>query len=321
MERIKDDLQQIADSLDEEAKAVDVMSSTIELITIDSANKTSSKTGDVEKGEAEQASFTKLMTIEERNLGKVSWKVYSYYIYAGGIGYVALLVFSLLSAQVAQIVAQFHLAAWGQRAADTPGGLSSNENLKELQRYAWLSCLTLIFITTRAIAFAEHRIGTSAKLHGDLLERILGAPIAFFDVTPMGRILNRFSSDMFTADEELSSTISALSNAGSQLLGSLAAVIGATKGIFLILMIPLVAVYVRIQTVFRRTNTAIARIESITRSPIYVDFSETLAGVQSIRAHKSQSHFIDVLEERVNSNSIAGESFSIYLLYNIVCLS
>jgi ABC-type multidrug transport system fused ATPase/permease subunit len=143
-------------------------------------------------------------------------------------------------------------------------------------------------------------------LHLQLLHAVLGAPIAFFDVTPLGRILNRFSSDMVVVDEDLSQTISQLVNSVFQCIGAVGAIAGATKGTFLILCVPIAYVYERIQRFFRKSNTAIARIESVSRSPIYADFSQTLTGVNSIRAYGQEARFIKHLEEQVDSNSIAG---------------
>lgn len=166
--------------------------------------------------------------------------------------------------------------------------------------------IAIVLITLRAIALANHRIGTSTNLHKDVLGRVFGAPIAFFDVTPLGRILNRFSSDMLTIDEELSQTISQLSNSLFQCLGAVCAVAAATLGTFLILMIPMGYWYFSIQKKFRKTNTAVARLEAVSRSPIYTDFSQALVGAQSIRAYQDQERFIRRLENCVDANSVAG---------------
>lgn len=120
--------------------------------------------------------------------------------------------------------------------------------------------------------------GTSSKLHKFLLDATLGAPIAFFDVTPIGRILNRFSSDMVVIDEELSQTISQLTNSLFSCIGAVGAIAGATKGTFLALCLPLIFLYERIQRYFRKSNTAIARNQSVSLSPIYADFSQALTG-------------------------------------------
>lgn len=121
-------------------------------------------------------------------------------------------------------------------------------------------------------------LGTSSKLHGNLLSAILAAPIAFFDVTPIGRVLNRFSSDMVVVDEELSQTITQLTNSLFSCIGAVGAIAGATKGTFLVLCVPLIFLYERIQRYFRKSNTAIARNQSVSLSPIYADFSQALTG-------------------------------------------
>ena len=85
--------------------------------------------------------------------------------------------------------AQFQLAAWGDLTAVRQAQghqLTSQENLDQLTTYAWISMLSVFFITVRAFAIANHRIGTSTQLHRDVLVRIMNAPIAFFDITPLG---------------------------------------------------------------------------------------------------------------------------------------
>lgn len=78
----------------------------------------------------------------------------------------------------------------------------------------------------------------------------------------------------------------------------------ATNGILAVLLIPLSFLYYDIQKTFRKTNTTIARIESITRSPIYADFSEILGGLGTIRAFKEERMFIKKLETAVNRNTV-----------------
>ena len=162
----------------------------------------------------------KLVSTEERNSGDVPWATYWYYIKAGGVWIFSFLLLALLCAQGAQIGkhptayycillhctywvinkyyfvyiqytvgAQFQLAAWGDLTAVRQAQghqLTSQENLDQLTTYAWISMLSVFFITVRAFAIANHRIGTSTQLHRDVLVRIMNAPIAFFDITPLG---------------------------------------------------------------------------------------------------------------------------------------
>lgn len=64
--------------------------------------------------------------------------------------------------------------------------MGSMTNVQYLNTYAWLTMLGVAAITVRAYVLANHRLGTSLKLHSRLLKRLLAAPVAFFDVTPIG---------------------------------------------------------------------------------------------------------------------------------------
>ena len=76
-----------------------------------------------------------------------------------------------------------------------------------LNVFALISIITLICYVIRSVLLANHRLGTSTKLHNGLLKGTLNSPISFFDTTPVGRILNRFSSDLLIIDEELSQVL------------------------------------------------------------------------------------------------------------------
>lgn len=151
-----------------------------------------------------------------------------------------------------------------------------------------------------------HRTNASETLHSGILKKVMYFPVAFFDVTPIGRIINRFSQDMATIDEDLASTLSQLISMVGSVLGSIGAIAGSTKGTFLILMVPLSILYRTFNQYFRKANTAIARIESVSRSPIYADFSQTLSGTTTIRAYHQNARFITTLEDYANVNTVPG---------------
>ena len=122
---------------------------------------------------------------------------------------------------------------------------------------------------------AQHRLKASQKLHDDLTDSILRAPIAFFDVTPIGRVLNRFAADMDKLDLELTQTISQGVNTIMQVLGAFGAIVAATKGTFLVALIPIGFLYYMIQKWFRKTSTELQRVTSVANSPIFAGESDS----------------------------------------------
>ena len=80
-----------------------------------------------------------------------------------------------------------------------------------------------------------------------MLQTVLFLPVSFFDTTPVGRIINRFSQDMATIDEDLVQSVSQAVGMGGGVLGALGAIAGSTQGTFLILCVPLGILYARFQ--------------------------------------------------------------------------
>ncbi len=68
------------------------------------------------------------------------------------------------------------------------------------------------------------------------------------------------------------------------LLNYFVAICISSKGVFLPVLVPLMWFYYRVSVYYRRTSTELQRLSSISRSPIYSHFSETLQGLSSIRA-------------------------------------
>jgi ATP-binding cassette subfamily C (CFTR/MRP) protein 1 len=76
-------------------------------------------------------------------------------------------------------------------------------------------------------------------------------------------------------------------------LGAIGAIVAATKGTFLVPLVPLGYIYFLVQRWFRKTSTELQRVTSVANSPIFADFSQTLSGTSSIRAYGVQAGFFE----------------------------
>ena len=157
-----------------------------------------------------------------------------------------------------------------------------------------------------------------------MLKNILRSPMSFFDTTPLGRILNRFSKDIYTIDEVIPRSIRSFLFTSLRVVSTLIVIIIATPT-FTIVIIPLTIFYLFVQVItyslirtillkidifcsqrfYVATSRQLKRLESITRSPIYSHFQESLLGASSIRAYRQQDRFMKESERRVDNNQIA----------------
>lgn len=196
---------------------------------------------------------------DELLAGSVKLSTYWMYLKDGGVHLYVIVVFLALGTVVSSIAGDYYLSEWGEAANDTNKksgySLSNSENITYLQNYAWRKC---IGIGTNALVFffgLRHSFRVGNKVHSTLLTTVLGATIAYFDTTPQGRIFTRFSNYLTEVDTTLIiNTLMTLTGLAA-LLGALGSIAYSTRGIFLILLIPLAYPYTRIYQSFTKTNT------------------------------------------------------------------
>ncbi|KAG9549242.1 ATP-binding cassette glutathione S-conjugate transporter, partial [Aureobasidium melanogenum] len=144
-------------------------------------------------------------------------------------------------------------------------------------------------------------IEASRKLHERMAYAIFRSPMTFFETTPAGRILNRFSSDIYRIDEVLARTFNMLFVNSARALFTLV-VISTSTPAFIALIVPLGGVYLYIQRYYLRTSRELKRLDSISRSPVYAHFQESLSGISTIRAYQQSKRFAMENEWRVDAN-------------------
>lgn len=163
--------------------------------------------------------------------------------YAKCIGYFISVLVVLLSfcSESIQIFSRIWLADW-----------SSHANVTKSQRdvflgvYGALGCGQGICILIGANILALGSYAASKQLHNSLLLNVLRCPMSFFETTPMGRIVNRFSKDINSIDEAIPRSLASFLNTFMSCVGTVF-VISYSTPIFMSVLLPLAALYILTQ--------------------------------------------------------------------------
>jgi ATP-binding cassette subfamily C (CFTR/MRP) protein 1 len=129
--------------------------------------------------------------------------------------------------------------------------------------------------------------------------RVLRAPMSFFDTTPVGRIINRFSRDVDTMDNNLSDSLRNFLALGGQIVAVF---------ILIIVYFPYFAVALAVITImfllsvqyYRRSARELKRYEATLRSHVFTRFGEAVAGIPTIRAYGLESQFTASVNKAVD---------------------
>ncbi|XP_013179394.1 PREDICTED: multidrug resistance-associated protein 7 [Papilio xuthus] len=152
-----------------------------------------------------------------------------------------------------------------------------------LEMYFVLAGLNLLFTVMRAFLFAYGGVKAAGRIHRILVNVIIRAKVKFFDVTPTGRIMNRFSSDTYTIDDSLPFILNILLAQVFALIGGVAVTVYGLPWLAVALL-PLALAYHHLQRRYRAASRQLKRLQSVALSPVYVHFNDTLEGLTVVRA-------------------------------------
>lgn len=144
----------------------------------------------------------------------------------------------------------------------------------------------------------------SRKLFGQLLKDVVRSPMAFFEQTPSGHLLNRFSKEMDAIDSVIPDKLKSLLGFLFSLLEIYVTILLVTP-IAIVAIIPLTVLYAGFQNFFVTTSCQLKRLETALRSPVYSNISETFHGGSVIRAYKAQQRFIWQNDSKVDQSQEA----------------
>ncbi|KAG8337592.1 Canalicular multispecific organic anion transporter 1 [Homalodisca vitripennis] len=245
----------------------------------------------------------RLIQEESSETGGVKLAVYLHFIKSAGIPMVLSVLFFQVLSQGLTVVSSFWLTDWTSDPSTSVDGVQVVERRNYyLGIYALLGVGQVVGAVLSSFSLTFSSVMACRRLHLSMLTRVIRAPMSFFDTTPTGRLVNRFSKDMDVIDNILPMTAYNAMIGFITVLGTLLVITKSTP-IFLAVIVPIALIYYFVQKIYVTTSRQLRRIEAVSRSPIYSHFSETVSGASSIRAYGSVSRFIHTLENRVDFNT------------------
>uniref|UniRef100_A0A8C7DPP1 Cystic fibrosis transmembrane conductance regulator n=1 Tax=Oncorhynchus kisutch TaxID=8019 RepID=A0A8C7DPP1_ONCKI len=260
---------------------------------------------------------------ESRSEGTIGVGLYVKYLKAGANILVLIGVVLLqFLAQAAYILQDWWLAYWAgeQEKLNVNGtvtvqnGVNVTEELSldlYLGIYAGLTGATLIFGFARSLLMFNVLVKAAQSLHNRMFNSILRTPVRFFDINPIGRVLNRFSKDIGQLDAALPWTFVDFIQIFLQIIGVVAVAASVIPWI-LIPLVPLVIVFLFLRRYFLQTSRDVKRLESTTRSPVFSHLSSSLQGLWTIRAFRAEERFQNTFDTYQDLHS--GESWFLFLV-------
>uniref|UniRef100_A0AAQ6AGQ7 Multidrug resistance-associated protein 4 n=1 Tax=Amphiprion ocellaris TaxID=80972 RepID=A0AAQ6AGQ7_AMPOC len=218
---------------------------------------------------------------ESRAQGTIGVRLYVKYLRAGAS------IVTLLAAIVLNLLAQVR--------SKSTGGMFCSPGL---------TGATIIFGFMRNLVLFNVLVRCAQSLHNGMFNTILRTPVRFFDINPIGRILNRFSKDIGQLDSNMPWTFVDFIQVFLQILGVIAVAASVIPWI-LIPVVPLLIVFIFLRRYFLQTSRDIKRLESTTRSPVFSHLSSSLQGLWTIRAFGAEERFQNTFDAHQDLHSEA----------------
>ncbi|KAJ3107343.1 Multidrug resistance-associated protein 1 [Phlyctochytrium bullatum] len=236
------------------------------------------------ESEAARRKRGRLMTAEERAVGTVTFATFQEYIVQGGGAIMMILVLtSAFAAQVARVMTDNWLAFWSSRRYDLPSATYQGV-------YFALGLSQAVFLVVFAFALVYAGLWASQNMHALAVGKVLKAPVAFFDTTPLGRLITRFSRDVDMMDNTLPETYRTVLFTLTMTLCNFAQ-IAAIFPAFLGGLLPALVLFYFFQRYYSSSTREVRRLDSVSRSAVFAHVSETLTGLATIRAYARQAMF------------------------------
>lgn len=168
--------------------------------------------------------------------------------------------------------------------------------------YACLAVAFMVITALREGVLFGGSLVASGHIHRRLMEAVMHAKFRFFDSTPLGQLMNRFSKDIELVDQEIAPVAVGVVHCMASII-TIVILISVITPAFLIAGVFITIMYFLIGMFYINSSRDLKRLESVQRSPLYQQFGETLSGMTTIRAYGDERRFIRENMHKVNTHS------------------
>lgn len=278
------------------------------------------------KTEPEMSDKKKAMMLETKASGSVTTGIYWEYIRASrsiGLGIIAFI--SMIASQLCFQISDVWITDWMDQYQDKGDNTAANATVEMFANnstadivnnidggstnwfvaiYSALIVGMFVMSIIRTMSFFLICMRSSINIHNIIFNCILRCRISHFDRNPSGRILNRFSKDASTLDEQIPVFAYEFQVTLTTFFGII--LVNAYTNIFLIIpglaIIPFI-IYLRQYYIYSCRD--IRRLESIARSPVYSHFGNTLSGLTTLRSFGVQKWFLEYFNRVQDTHTAA----------------
>uniref|UniRef100_G1KTN2 Uncharacterized protein n=1 Tax=Anolis carolinensis TaxID=28377 RepID=G1KTN2_ANOCA len=261
---------------------------------------------DEDEEEEEEEEEDDNMSTAMRLRTKMPWKTCWLYLSSGGFLLLSLMIFSKLLKHSVMVAIDYWLAKWTSPLLSCSAGnfLICNWMTCSMAVFSILSGAGIVLCLVTSLTVEWMGLTAAKNLHHDLLNKIILGPIRFFDTTPLGLILNRFSADTNIIDQHIPPTLESLSRSTLLCLSAIGMISYATP-LFMAALVPLGIAFYFIQKYFRVASKDLQELDDSTQLPLLCHFSETAEGLTTIRAFRDEPRFKQRMLELTDTNNIA----------------
>ncbi|KAI9041859.1 P-loop containing nucleoside triphosphate hydrolase protein [Aspergillus affinis] len=258
---------------------------------------------------------------EKRETGAISWGVYKAYVSKGNrlpvwaLTFLAYAVFTALlvgrSWWVSLWTSSSHTSShpvhtvslWHHTLSTTKSSIDP-DLVFYLSVYVGISVAACAVGTLRTLSLAFASLHSSRQMFDDLLAVVLRAPLRWLDTVPLGRILNRFTGDVYMLDWRLAYDLGNLVFKILELVGIIVAGVMVSPVIMVFAGLLLV-VCVQMSSTYLGGVREVKRLESTAKSPVMEQFGSSLVGLTTIRAFNKVDVYIRQMYERIDRHAQA----------------